>query len=180
MHTQYAKTYKVLYIPTYARDDKFPRNSALCVCKYASTQWYKIKNSIKKCFLVYTEFTNISWIFWEGQKNMKHLLKSRGPILRVTSSETCSVCVKEALNTRPWLVNALVTWHISYKVTTLFFIRNFFVKQKDEAAPCKVDDHHLSSSNRGKKQESNFFLQEYFGHTILTMWKASIIRLKLL
>ena len=27
------------------------------------------------------------------------LLKSRGPILHVTSSETCSVCVKQALNT---------------------------------------------------------------------------------
>ena len=27
-------------------------------------------------------------------------LKSRGPILRVTSSETHSVCVKQALNTR--------------------------------------------------------------------------------
>ena len=36
-------------------------------------------------------------------------LKSRGSILRVTSSETRSVCVKQALNTRRWLVNALVT-----------------------------------------------------------------------
>ena len=29
----------------------------------------------------------------------KKLVKSRGPILRVTSSETRSVCVKQALNT---------------------------------------------------------------------------------
>ena len=28
------------------------------------------------------------------------VLKSRGPILRVTSSKICSVCVKQALNTR--------------------------------------------------------------------------------
>ena len=33
--------------------------------------------------------------------------------------KTCSVCVKQALNTRRWLVNALVTWHVSYKITTL-------------------------------------------------------------
>ena len=46
-------------------------------------------------------------------------LKSRGPILRVTSSETRSVCVKQALNTRRWLVNVLVMWHVSYKITTL-------------------------------------------------------------
>ena len=31
-----------------------------------------------------------------------------------------SVCVKQALNTRRWLVNALVTWHVSYKITTLW------------------------------------------------------------
>ena len=37
-----------------------------------------------------------------------HKLKSKGPILLVTSSETRSVCVKQALNTRRWLVNALV------------------------------------------------------------------------
>ena len=47
------------------------------------------------------------------------MLKSRGPILRVTSSETRSVCVKQALTTCRWLVNALVTWHVSYKNTTL-------------------------------------------------------------
>ena len=29
-----------------------------------------------------------------------------------------SICVKQALNTRRWLVNALVTWHVSYKITT--------------------------------------------------------------
>ena len=46
-------------------------------------------------------------------------IKSRGPILRMTSSETRSVCVKQALNTCSWLVNALVTWQVSYKITTL-------------------------------------------------------------
>ena len=46
-------------------------------------------------------------------------VKSRGLILRVMSSETRSVCVKHNLNTRHWLVNALVTWHVSYKITTL-------------------------------------------------------------
>ena len=30
-----------------------------------------------------------------------------------------SVCVKQALNTRLRLVNTLVTWHVSYKITTL-------------------------------------------------------------
>ena len=30
-----------------------------------------------------------------------------------------SVCVKQALNTCRWLVNVLVTWHVSYKITTL-------------------------------------------------------------
>ena len=45
------------------------------------------------------------------------------PILHVsvTSSETRSVCVKQALNTRHWLVNVLVTWHVSYKITTLHY-----------------------------------------------------------
>ena len=47
------------------------------------------------------------------------LIKSRGPILPVMSSETRSVCVKHNLNTRRWLVNALVTWHVSYKIMTL-------------------------------------------------------------
>ena len=47
------------------------------------------------------------------------LVKCRGLILRVTSSEIRSVCVKQALNTRRWLVNVLVTWHVSYKITTL-------------------------------------------------------------
>ena len=56
---------------------------------------------------VYSKF--ITWV----------LLNSRGLILRVTSSESHSVCVKQALNTRRWLVNALVTWHVSYKITTL-------------------------------------------------------------
>ena len=37
--------------------------------------------------------------------------------------KTCSVCVKQALNTRPWLVNALVKWHVSYKVTTLTVLK---------------------------------------------------------
>ena len=120
--------------------------------------------------------------FYGNISLMSKHLKYRWPILCVTSSETCSVCVKQALNTRRWLVKALVTWHVSYKVTTLFFIRIFFVKQKDEAAPCKVDDHHLSSSNRGKKTGIQLFFYKsmYFGHTILTMWKAPIIRLKLL
>ena len=68
-----------------------------------------------------------------GQINWKHIdtlyistftlycmeIKSRGPILRVTSSETHSVCVKQALNTHCWLVNVLVTWHVSYKIKTL-------------------------------------------------------------
>ena len=36
--------------------------------------------------------------------------------------KTSSVCVKQALNTRLWLVNALVTWHVSYKITTLHSI----------------------------------------------------------
>ena len=36
--------------------------------------------------------------------------------------KTRSVCVKQALNTRRWLVNALVTWHVSYKITTLLFL----------------------------------------------------------
>ena len=31
-----------------------------------------------------------------------------------------SICVKQALNTRRWLINALVMWHVSYKITTLF------------------------------------------------------------
>ena len=52
-------------------------------------------------------------------RSLRILLKSRGPILSVTSSETRSVCVKQSLNTRRWLVNALVEWHVSYKVTTL-------------------------------------------------------------
>ena len=46
-------------------------------------------------------------------------VKSRGPILRVTSSKCRSVCVKQALNTRRWLVDVVVTWHSSYKITTL-------------------------------------------------------------
>ena len=46
---------------------------------------------------------------------MVYGVKSRGPILHVTSSETCSVCVKQALNTPHWLVNAPITWHVSYK-----------------------------------------------------------------
>ena len=54
------------------------------------------------------------------------LTKSRGPILHVTTSETCSVCVKQALNTRCWLVNVLVTWHVSYKITTLLLVGNFW------------------------------------------------------
>ena len=33
-----------------------------------------------------------------------------------------SVCVKQALNTRRWLVNALVTWHVSFKITTTIFL----------------------------------------------------------
>ena len=46
-------------------------------------------------------------------------IKSRGPILCVTSSETRSYAVKKALNTRRWLVHVVVTWHVSYKITTL-------------------------------------------------------------
>ena len=48
--------------------------------------------------------------FWSHKKSTPSrawMLKSRGPILHVTSSETRSVCVKQALNTRCWLVNAL-------------------------------------------------------------------------
>ena len=37
---------------------------------------------------------------------------------QITSSR--SVCVKQALNTYRWLVNALVTWHVSHKITALF------------------------------------------------------------
>jgi hypothetical protein len=48
-----------------------------------------------------------------------------------------------------------------------FFVKTFFVKQKDEAAPCKVDDHHLSSSNRGKKTGINiFFTRVLWPHNI--------------
>ena len=36
--------------------------------------------------------------------------------------KTRSVCVKQALNTRRWLVNALVTWNVSYKITTLLLV----------------------------------------------------------
>ena len=60
--------------------------------------------------------------FWSHKKSTPSrawMLKSRGPILHVTSSETRSVCVKQALNTRRWLVNGMVTWHVSYKITTL-------------------------------------------------------------
>ena len=39
--------------------------------------------------------------------------------------KSCSASVKQALNTRPWLVNALVTWHDSYKVRTLKGVRIF-------------------------------------------------------
>ena len=39
--------------------------------------------------------------------------------------KTRSVCVKQALNTRRWLVNALVTWHVSYKITTLLRLKLF-------------------------------------------------------
>ena len=37
--------------------------------------------------------------------------------------KSCSVCVKQALNTHHWLVNVLVTWHVSYKITTLNIIK---------------------------------------------------------
>ena len=41
-----------------------------------------------------------------------------------------SVCVKQALNTRHWLVNALVTWHVSYKITTLVRILFSFLSKE--------------------------------------------------
>ena len=70
-------------------------------------------------------FFNLKTLFEAPYSNF---LKSRGPTLRVTSSETCSVCVKQALNTCRWLVNVLVTWHVSYKIMTLLctFDHQFF------------------------------------------------------
>ena len=44
--------------------------------------------------------------------------------------KTRSVCVKQALNTRRWLVNALVTWHVSYKITTLVRILFSFLSKE--------------------------------------------------
>ena len=38
--------------------------------------------------------------------------------------KSCFICVRQVLNTRRSLVNALVTWHVSYKITTLCVIHN--------------------------------------------------------
>ena len=66
----------------------------------------------------------------------------------MTSSETRSVCVKQALNTRRWLVNALVTWHVSYKITTLNFTPIIFSSKfifTDWSIPrCKMLDDGIS------------------------------------
>ena len=47
---------------------------------------------------------------------------------------TSDVIKKLALNARHWLVNALVTWHVSYKITTLVDVvglsKIFFPTQK--------------------------------------------------
>ena len=72
-------------------------------------------------------------------------VKSRGPILRVTSSETHSVCVKHNLNTRRSLVIALVTWHVSYKITTLYFVCRFL--------SCDMIEHLRINSLHGLKSK---------------------------
>ena len=51
------------------------------------------------------------------------MLKSRGPILRdVWRHQKLALFVlsklRQNLNTRRWLVNALVTWQVTYKITT--------------------------------------------------------------
>ena len=46
-------------------------------------------------------------------------VKSRAPILRVTSSNKLLCLCYASFEARRWLVNALVTWHASYKITTL-------------------------------------------------------------
>ena len=55
------------------------------------------------------------------------------------SSETRSVCIMQALNTCRWLVNALVTWHVSYKITTLPLL--YFVW---------TEEHYQTSLNKNK------------------------------
>ena len=74
--------------------------------------WQQIPRLFSEGIMALLWFSN----FFQKANN----LKSRGPILRVMSSEMSLVCVKQALNTCRWLVNALVTWHVSYKITTLF------------------------------------------------------------
>ena len=68
-------------------------------------EWKDLKNSalsIKgKIFKI---FGNATASYFHPEISFP--LKSRGPILRVKSR---SVCVKQALNTPRWLVNALVT-----------------------------------------------------------------------
>ena len=53
----------------------------------------------------------------KSQNNFTESPEGRSYVWR--HQKTCSACVKQALNTRHWLVNALVTWHVSYKITTL-------------------------------------------------------------
>ena len=61
---------------------------------------------------------NLDWFCGGRLEVLKHFCNFT-KVLRVTSSESRSVCVKHNLNTHRWLVNALVTWHVSYKITTL-------------------------------------------------------------
>ena len=49
-----------------------------------------------------------------------------------------SVCVKQTLNTRCWLVNALVTWHISYKIMTLLPLK-WDLRRCDSTLKSKIE-----------------------------------------
>ena len=67
--------------------------------------------------LILILFSKVCWL----NSNVLFIdqVRSRGMILHVTLSETRSVCVEHNLNTRRCLVNALVMWHVSYKITAL-------------------------------------------------------------
>ena len=80
----------------------------ICVCPFNT----KMRFCDGQLTLSRYDSDTVTWLYLKQ-------IKSRGPVLCVRSSETCSVCVKQALNTRRWLLNALVTWHVSYKITTL-------------------------------------------------------------
>ena len=88
-------------------------------------------------------------------------IKSKGPILRVTSSETCSICVKQALNTRRWLVNELVTWHVSYKITTLPLPNSDRMDWSVNIWGGGEDSYVSSGSNSPARCLLNFFLWQY-------------------